>query len=186
MLVLDMDGVLVNFCKAAYAVHGVPHNKHLPTSFDFFKDWGMTAAEFWGPIDDKGAEFWANLEKYPWTDTIIEMAKDWPSGFMVATACSLSHHSAAGKVEAIKALFGNNFRDYALFPRKWHLAQPGYVLLDDHEENCEEWEIRKGRAILFPQPWNKNRYLAYEAMRMEWVVEQLTEALLEDPEDAYV
>ena len=178
MLVLDMDGVLVNFCKAAYKAHNMPFSDKVPTEFDFFKGWGMSASEFWKPIDDLGLDFWANLETFYWTNTLIDLAEEWPTGFMVATACSLSHLSSGGKVISIKKLFGDKFRDYALMPRKWFLSQPGYVLLDDHETNCDEWEKRGGKAILFPQPWNRNRYLA-DQFRMEWTLEQLTETMLE-------
>ena len=180
MLVLDMDGVLVNFCKAAYKTHNQPFSNEVPTKFDFFEDWGMTSKKFWSPIDACGPEWWTNLEKYPWTDTLISLADQLPGGMLIATSCSSNSNSAAGKVRAIQSLFGYNFWDYLLAPRKWHLSQPGYVLLDDYEVNCDKWEERGGKAILFPQPWNRNRWLATEELRMEWVLEQIAESMYED------
>lgn len=60
---LDMDGVLCDFVGAACKLHG--RDPATVTHWNFFKDWGMTAEEFWRPIHEAGEDFWANLEPYP-------------------------------------------------------------------------------------------------------------------------
>lgn len=175
MIVLDLDGVVVNFCKAAYEIHGKRWNTEVPRTFDFFEDWDMTAEEFWKPIDAEGPIFWERLEKYPWADGFIAKLTNYDVDLVVATSPSLSPGCTAGKVELIKYLFHDKFRDYFISPRKWHLSSPGRILIDDNETNCEMWEARGGTAILFPQPWNKNRYLIPH--RIAWTYETLEEDL---------
>lgn len=175
MIVLDLDGVVVNFCKAAFEIHGRPWTPEVPTKFDFFEDWGITTDEFWKPIDKEGPIFWERLEKFPWTEGFIAKLSDYPVDLVVATSPSLSPGCTAGKVELIKYLFHNKYRDYFIGPRKWYLSLPGRILIDDSDDNCQKWEERGGRAILFPQPWNKNSYLIEN--RIPWVYQTLEEEL---------
>ena len=175
MIVFDLDGVAVNFCKAAYEIHGKTFTDDVPTKFDFFEDWGMTAAEFWKPIDTEGANFWKRLEKFSWTEGLIAKLTSYPVEFVVATSPSTSATCTAGKVDLIKSLFHSKFRDYCITPRKWYLSCPGRILIDDSDENCKKWEERGGRALLFPQPWNKNSYLIDH--RISWLYDALEEEL---------
>lgn len=168
-IVFDMDGVLVDFCKSAYEVHGRMQGEDEPKCFDFFEGWGMTADQFWEPINAMGPEFWSNVPKFPWCDELVELAK--PYGFVVATASSHNWASAAGKVQAMQSLFGDNFRDYAITPRKWLLGKPGMVLIDDLASNCDKFEEAGGESILFPQPWNYQR--SYASDRVGYVKEHL-------------
>ena len=176
MLILDLDGVLVDFPRAAYKAHNRPYEGNEPTKFNFFEDWGLSAEQFWDPIDVQGYEWWSSLPLYPWAWTLVEQARTSCMGFIVATSPALHPFSTGGKVQAIRGLFGENFRDYAITPRKWALAGPNRVLLDDYEENCEKFEAHGGTSILFPQPWNKNRYLANDEHRIKYVLERLEEA----------
>lgn len=156
LIVVDMDGVLVDFCKAAYMIHAKPYDGFEPKHFDFFEDWGLTADEFWAPIDKAGPGWWAELPVFPWAGELIHHIKR-QGNFVIATACSRHAYSSHGKVVAIQRLFGNSFRDYFITPRKWFLAGPNRVLIDDYEENVDKFVKHGGNAILFPQSWNLNR-----------------------------
>lgn len=154
MLVCDLDGVIVDFVSAANAVHN--RDGYIPTKFDYFEDWGMTANDFWSPIDALGPDFWHHIPLYPWANELISWLGRHDE-FVVATACSKNAHSSYGKVKAIQSIFGENFRDYFITPRKWLLAGPERILIDDYEPNCQKFEALGGKAILFPRPWNENR-----------------------------
>ena len=39
------------------------------------------------------------------------------------------------------------------------MAKSGYVLIDDSQDNYDNYTQKGGRAILFPQPWNNNAHL---------------------------
>lgn len=176
MIVLDMDGVLVDFCQAAYRTHGRTQAANEPAEFDFFEQWGMTADEFWEPINQRGPEWWRDIPIFPWAADLMEVVKSHVD-FIVATASSHHGHSAAGKVEALQKIFGDKFRDYFITPRKWLLAAPDRILIDDNEENCDRFRMNGGWSILFPQPWNRNRAIAAQSdswtARIEFVKNNL-------------
>lgn len=123
----------------------------------------MTDDEFWAPINAMGPEFWSTIPPYEWVDELVGPLRKL-EGFHIATANSRHPNSAAGKVIAIKSLFGERFRDYVITPRKWLLGAPGRLLVDDNEENCEKFSALGGSSILFPQPWNSNRGLCPERL----------------------
>ena len=61
-------------------------------------------------------------------------------------------------------------RSFIMTPCKEVLSKKG-ILIDDSDANVEEFRERGGSAILFPQPWNKNRK---QDGRVDYVTEQLT------------
>ncbi len=163
MIVLDMDGVLVNFCDAAYRVCGRRHEYvgDVPTQRDFWKDWGLSGNEFWARVAAAGPGFWVNMPKYPWADELIELARSCgdvyvatqppPNKLAWSSACS-------GKRQAIASLFGRNLAGFSITDSKHLLGHvPGAVLIDDFEDNCERFRECGGAAVLFPQPWNRAR-----------------------------
>ena len=161
-IVLDMDGVLVDFVGSANRLHGRPD--YVPQKFDYFEDWGLTAAEFWAPIDAQGPDWWKNIEFYPWANDLVEMVARYAEDFVIATACSKNAFSSQGKVQAIQAFFGDGFRKYFITPCKQYLAKPGRVLIDDYEKNIISFIEEGGDTILFPRPWNENRRLSHDPL----------------------
>jgi len=158
LFILDMDGVLVDFCGAAYELHGRARGPNEPGEFNFFRQWGMTDAEFWAPIDAAGSEWWADLPLLPWAEELVDLLQARGS-ILIATAASAHFQSAAGKVVALQRLFGKRFRDYCITPRKWLLSQPGRILIDDNDDNHFRFLAGGGDSCLLPQPWNRNRHL---------------------------
>lgn len=157
LIVFDLDGVLVDFVAAANRVHG--RDGYAPTKFNYYEDWGMTADEFWRPIHELGAAFWQSIDYYPWAFWLVNYASRFADVF-VATTPARDPSSTAGKVESIRRFFGQDFRDYAITPRKWLLGQPGRLLIDDLASNVERFADAGGDAVLFPRSWNRNRLIA--------------------------
>lgn len=151
---IDIDGVLADFTKDALRVHG--KDSHEVTKWDFFEDWGISANEFWKAIDAEEHQFWQSLSPYPWMKELIEIVADY-CNFTLATTPSLSHHCCAGKRLWIQQHFGKNFTKYMIGGEKHLMAKPGVVLIDDSEKNIDLFASHGGFAILFPQPWNRNR-----------------------------
>ena len=50
------------------------------------------------------------------------------------------------------------------------------LLIDDNDTNVDRFRERGGRAILFPQPWNRNHSLAED--RMSYLEDELSQAVL--------
>ncbi len=155
-VLLDMDGVLVDFFSAALRVHG---REDLISGWpvgesDLARVLGLSTAEFWRPIDAAGSEWWLELEWYPWADELIELCNEL-GGFVIATAPSRHSHSAAGKMQSLERRFGKAFRDYMMGPHKHLMAGSGMCLIDDREKLHTAFTAAGGAAVLFPQPWNR-------------------------------
>lgn len=152
-ILLDLDGVLVDFTAGANAAHG--RDGYVPTTWDFFTDdWGMTPDEFWKPTHDRA--FWSAL---PWTDTgrdIMELCVDAVGEEQVYILTSGRGAGAAGgKAEWVHRELGWPWMNRLLIGHCKHLcAGPGRVLVDDADHNVEAFREYGGYAVLVPAPYN--------------------------------
>lgn len=158
-ILLDMDGVLVDFFTAALRVHGMEHlaDNWPAGEWDMAKVMGISEGVFWRKIDDSAANgsFWFRMEKYKWADELIELCEQ--SGRVIlASTPSQDPECAKQKIQWMYSNRGTGFRWYMLGPHKDLLARPGSVLIDDNDGNVSKFKAAGGEAILFPQPWNNN------------------------------
>jgi len=73
----------------------------------------------------------------------------------VATSPTKDPDCMAGKLEWIHEHLPKwMHRQFFVTPRKWKLAQPGALLIDDNEKNCRKFEAAGGAVLRFPRPWN--------------------------------
>lgn len=74
---IDMDGVLADFCGAAFRCHGhnYDHDTYPRNEWEIAKVLGVTMDEFWKPIDDAGIEYWANLEPLSWAADLLKLCE---------------------------------------------------------------------------------------------------------------
>ena len=155
-ILLDMDGVLVNFVDAALTVHNIkPIENWTPGVEDVCDLVPMSKNDFWGKIDKTSHEFWANIPKYPWTDDLIKIVKKSNIPFTIATKPSRNMFSASGKIECLRRLFGKKFNDFMIGGQKYLMANPETLLVDDWTPNMKPFIDAGGQFYLFPQPWNK-------------------------------
>ena len=151
-ILLDMDGVLTDFTKAACTLHG--YDGYVPQKFNFFKfEWGMSSRQFWDKID-KEPDFWINLEKFPWTDHLLSYLEKNNMNYTICTSPSLSSSAAAQKIEWMRRHISPKFKNYLIGHQKFLMSNPNHLLIDDYEENCNK---HNGPYILFPCSTNKNR-----------------------------
>ena len=160
MLLIDLDGVLVDFVGSALRLFQGEAEAEA-TLFDWPRgEWdiakvlGVSTGEFWKRVDHAGEDWWATLPEYPWAQTLLRVISDQDE-FVIASSPSLHQCSAAGKVRWMQGRFHEGFRSYMLGEHKHLLAGPGRTLIDDSERNCERFEAAGGTAILFPRPWNR-------------------------------
>ena len=175
-LLVDMDGVLVDFVTAALRLHD---------RLEVLEDWpagewdmpeamGISSPEFWGSISEAGADFWASLEPYPWCDELLELVQS-TGPWCILTSPSGDPFCAAGKITWLQKRWGRGFRDFLIGPPKWICARPDQLLIDDNDTNIDNFRDRGGHGILFPQPWNRNHGLVED--RMGYLREQLQQAV---------
>lgn len=158
---LDMDGVIADFVTGCFIQHNRPELKpdHVFT-WDFHKtmlrcDDEQKIKEFW---DSKGFDFWANLPLEPWAYGIISTVQAlFGDRVLIVTSVPSSPASYDGKREWIRKHFPIYKDRVCACTPKWMLAHPNALLIDDRDENVEEFVKHGGRGILFPRSWNKSR-----------------------------
>lgn len=164
-ILVDMDGVLVDFAGASCALHGKPGT--LIDGPDIAATLGISTNDFWEPIDDLGPGFWSDLPDLPWTEDLLNLVADYGASdrWHIATSPSLCPFSAMGKVIWLQHRLGRGFRRYMIGSQKWLMAKPGHVLIDDNEENIRLFELHGGSGILVPQTWNSNRVFVGQELK---------------------
>jgi 5'(3')-deoxyribonucleotidase len=167
VILLDMDGVLANFVDGVIASLGVyeivSHDDW--ASWDYHRELGFTDEQMWAPTREPG--WWEALDPYPWAGELVEYLRS--SGFKVVfcTSPSTDCKCPMEKVNWLRkhGLMDRNKNDYQMGPMKELNAMSGAILIDDSDTNVEKYEKAAGRAILFPQPWNRNRlYVGWNAI----------------------
>ena len=160
-IALDVDGVLVDFVGATARLMGF--DPAVVTMWDYYPAIGISEAEFWKKIEAVGADFWLNIDPYPWMGELLDRCKATAPTILLTTP-SKAASSAAGKVLWMQHHFGHGFRDYLIGPKKEFCARPDTVLIDDSDANVNKFREHGGHAILFPRPWNDNRHLTSDPM----------------------
>lgn len=157
ILLLDMDGVLVNFVDGIISSFGIEAKHDDWASWNYHKELGFTDEQMWAPTREAG--WWEALNPYPWAGELVEYLRS--SGFKVIFCTSPSTDSKCPmeKVNWLRkhGLMDHGKNDYQMGPMKELNAMSGAILIDDSDANVEKYQNAAGKAILFPQPWNNGR-----------------------------
>lgn len=154
-LLVDLDGVLVNFVYGALKFHDrldIPYDE---ITWDFDLTVRPDGREhFWAPL---GFEFWANL---PWTpngQSLIDrlLRRYGAEKICVCTSPCATIGSIEGKIEWIRREIPELKRNFMICPVKQFAAGPKRILIDDNDGNCEKFRAGGGKAVMPEQPWNK-------------------------------
>lgn len=159
IIYLDLDGVNCNFLKRAGEVHGVDLQDI--DDWDIAKYLGISSAEFWKPIEEDGESFWENLELFPWTLDLVEYLHSISDELYICTSPSRDPKCLSGKAKWIKNNLGH-FKylrsEHVIYTnKKYLLAAPNTVLVDDSTKNVELFTAHGGKGLLFPTKYNKLR-----------------------------
>lgn len=109
--------------------------------------------------------FWNQVQREDWSSTpvspefqlIFDFAKEVvkPEDIFILTSPTKDPNSLAGKLEWIHAHFpAFMHRQYLVGPRKHFCARPDTLLIDDSDEQVNNFREHGGQAILVPRPWN--------------------------------
>ena len=161
---LDMDGVLVNFCKAAFEVHGRVWTPDQPLKYDFWHEWGLCNDDFWKKCSS--VAFWTDLEKTAHSRRLYMVCEKYADQVFFSSAPCVSEASAMGKLLWLSIFLMRTVQpsEYFLGAAKRMLAGPGRLLVDDRPEHVNEWEKLGGDAILWPAPTNRSHYTRENAL----------------------
>lgn len=158
-VLMDMDGVLVDFTQGVCDALGKP-NPFLSghTNWFYHELLGVTEEEFWEPCNDSW--FWEDLGWMPDGKRILQAATAavGEANIYLSTSPTLSPGSYAGKAAWVTQHLPEGFlRRLMIGPAKYLMANPRHILVDDNDENVALFRAAGGRAILVPRPWNENR-----------------------------
>ena len=133
----DMDGVLVNFVQGYKELTGIDTSTYVK---------GDT--NFWAPVDEAGAEWWANLDWMSDGSQLWNYIKKYDP--YILSSPSRSNSSRVGKDAWCKINIPNQYRKLLLYPRheKQKFAGPNHILIDDMAETIKEWNNKGGIGIL--------------------------------------
>ena len=163
---LDMDGVCVDFLTGAVKLFRENYVEIVAkwplNEYDIPKVLNITTSEFWEAIDEGGADFWSDLEEYPWFHALYKELRK--SGEVVFLTCpSWNPVSVAGKVRWLKKRLGITFSNYIISPLpKSFFATGQTILVDDNWKNVLDFREAGGEAVLFPQRYNFNKEPPYD------------------------
>lgn len=155
-VLLDLDGVLVNFVKGCCELHGKrnPYTDeknrgiwNLETLF------GIELNQFWNGMEHA---FWANLEPM---DDAFELLEIVESIVPQKDICILSSPTRnpgciPGKIAWIERFIPQYRRRFLIGPKKDFCANIRHILIDDYDKNVEDFRKAGGRSILVPRLWN--------------------------------
>lgn len=153
IIFLDIDGVLANFVEGACQLHGIDPN------FPNRKFWKPDPSDkqFWSRINSRGYAFWEDLPKYSWADQLLGICQEHADRVSFCSSVDPRGSAAAqGKYEWLFKHFGYKRAARAVITRKkFLLAGPNRILIDDSYDQLNRFYQWGGRSIMFPQPWNR-------------------------------
>jgi hypothetical protein len=155
-LLIDLDGVLTNWEKAAAKICGVDYEdqkiRDELKNGKRIEDFVGGDKKMWPMIDKKGEDWWADLEKFSWTDNLIKLIKKEDKDFTVLTSPANNPFCASGKIKWMRKHFGEDFKDFLIGKKKYLCASSNSLLIDDTEKKCKEFKEYGGNTFLWPHP----------------------------------
>lgn len=156
---VDMDGVLCDLVTPAMHAHGrtdlLVDGAWPKGEYDLHSVVGVSYDEFWGEIEKYGFLFWQQLEPYHWMQELLDLANQAAAEVVLITHPTGAPSSSFGKHKWIQRHFGKQFTDFIITgAEKWRVAAPGRLLIDDCDDNVNDWIDRDGIGLLFPAQCN--------------------------------
>jgi len=163
-VLLDLDGVLVDFIGGACATHNKAYanHPHEPEKQEDQMPWdiepifGLGSRDLWAPFD---RQFWASLKPLPhFTPFLLTLEAFFgQENICLLTSPPLTEGSVEGKRDWIYEYMPQYRRRYLIGPAKEFCASASNVLIDDNEDNISKFKEEGGQTFLVPAPWN-NRF----------------------------
>jgi 5'(3')-deoxyribonucleotidase len=162
---IDLDDVLNTYTIYQFEQFGVSISYadwpdvgfDIVAGFNLLANQNWTTNDFWSRVK---REHWANVPKSDIFDLVLDRSVDLvgKKNVFLLTSPTISPDCAAGKTEWIQANLPDWMQRQTMIGAcKYIASQPGRLLIDDADHNCELWSDQGGYCLLVPRPWNKNR-----------------------------
>lgn len=160
-ILLDMDGVLVDFLSGALKALNRDFGRDITIEeyAEKFGQWGtydyygITIKEFWNSIHTT-PDFWMNLEPLPWYKELYALLSEMGE-VTILTTPSLDPACAMQKLQWLRYYLDIDSDAVFMGSRKYLMAGNG-ILIDDYFKNVDAFRSAGGEAILVPSNWNTN------------------------------
>jgi len=155
MILLDMDGPLVNFTDAYLELVNSKLKFDDITEWDIWKLTGQTEEQFHIILSNAGENYWSNMK--PDKDGIeLYKALKAKDDITILTAV-FNSDAAIGKIKWIdKWLPREPITPICFDTEKWKYVSPDSILIDDKADNVRSFIKAGGQGFLYPRPWNFN------------------------------
>jgi len=135
---LDMDGVLVNFDQQFQELTGM-----MPREFES----KYSSDKFWEEIDGAGVGFWRGMKWMPGGEALYNRASQHDHALL--SSPSRSEVSKIGKRLWRRDKTPDTKLILARSYNKRKYAAPNHILIDDREDNIQQWKDAGGIGILY-------------------------------------
>ena len=179
IIYLDCDGVYSDFMAGTMRALGKPYGgtmkwEHGRDGYNFFKLAG-SSREAVNELCTTG--FWANL---PWMEDGKEilakvLSRFRPNEVMLLTKPMPNNESYTGKAQWVAREMPELVARFVPTPVPKHEFAFGFnsLLIDDCQENVEEFVKAGGAAILVPRPWNRSDTIFFDNGAVQYVAERM-------------
>lgn len=147
---VDMDGVLANFNKATCKLFGLTYPTRSRLHHTWVRDESGVSLDRWFDSMAADPDVWDRIEPFPWTPKLVQCLDIHAPEWKILSAATQDPRCWSSKAAWVtKRLFpvANLHRFILVGGRKYELAQRGDVLIDDYDENVEQWRLRGGEAF---------------------------------------
>lgn len=159
-ILLDMDGVLVDFMSGAIKALNKAYHKDITLeqyatefgkwgTYDYY---GISKKEFWQAIENV-LGFWLDLQPIPWYKELYNYLSS-KGDVTITTAPSKSNSCVVQKYRWLEYYLNIKKEDVIMINKKQLLVAPGNILIDDSPDNVDRFSSVGGKAILVPSTWN--------------------------------
>lgn len=147
---VDLDGVLANFNKAACQTFGLTYPTRSRMWHTWLQDQSGVNLEQWYATMAADPQVWDRIEAFPWTPKLVQCLDVHAPEWKILSATTHDPICWSSKVKwVLERLFPvtSIHRLILVGGRKYELARPGDLLIDDWTENIEQWRARGGSAF---------------------------------------
>lgn len=159
---LDLDGVICDLLGGIEIMMDIKLDR-TEGSINFMKALGISKEEFWGNMS---VQDWADFPKTEDADEILGLVEKYRPTILSANTEFGTANCIAGKLEWLKKNVPDYYKEDRWFfgKKKYKIAHPKAILIDDYEYNTDKWEEAGGISILVPRPWNKLSSISNDAV----------------------
>ena len=148
-ILIDMDGVLFNFCKRYAELYTAQHPDDPKTEADIDQSWNVADTTKYGDKLWKTPGFFAGMDPYPGAKEFFCWLY---ANYDVIVASAAPHHMLGEKTKLLQDLCPT-FNDWdVMYGNRKDCITADYII-DDAPHNCA---ANGQRTILFAHPYNSN------------------------------